>query len=62
MRYYRYCKWCGDYFETDNYRQRYCSIDHSVAAMQEAQKQMKAKEGAIYEKWKEGLRKAISQD
>lgn len=38
---------------------KYCSYEHSVVAIDEAIKQMREKEGPIYEKWKQRLKAAI---
>jgi len=50
------CPQCGGPLKG---KQKYCCYLCSIPAMLEAAKQIKSKEGPIYEKWKKGLKASL---
>jgi hypothetical protein len=50
------CAWCG---ENHTRRGKYCCKEHGEAALKECIKQLKKKEGAIYERWKIGITRGV---
>jgi len=52
------CPGCGKEFFG---RRKYCPYGCSVAASIEANRQLREREGAVYEKWKKALKKRLGE-
>lgn len=54
------CAWCGHVMEKTS-RSRYCSLSCSMGAALDAQRQLREKEGPVYDRWKAGVERARGQ-
>lgn len=53
------CRWCGRFIPKGH--QKYCTLEHALAAARDAQRQIHDRQGPIYDRWKEGMARGVTR-